>query len=392
MATYEDLVKQGYTGNYQKQIEEAMKNTPTYQSGHEAQLNDLYNRIMNREPFTYDMNGDALYQQYKSQYQTLGRQAMKDTMGQAAGLTGGYGSTYSQSVGQQAYNAYLQQLNNIVPDLYDRAYNRYNQQTQDLYNMYGLERDAENQDYSRHRDDVSDYWTNLSYLQSADEQEYSRYTNAENTAYSRQQDYYQRLVSLMTQAGYNPTDEDLAAAGMTRAQADAYRAYYAQQQAAASGGGGGGRSYGGGGYYGGGGSSSGSSNSNSYGANRDYSTQAASNANMDYAYNNQPQSTSGPSTYNSAYTQIKNKLNSDRSSLQLVESYDQKTGKWSYYSPKIGLSFTGTTKEEARKTAEVRTINSILSGMMSENAWNNNKKGFKTYADYLNYYFKFATT
>jgi hypothetical protein len=29
--------------------------------------------------------------------------AMMDTMGKAAGLTGGYGSPYAQQVGQQAY-------------------------------------------------------------------------------------------------------------------------------------------------------------------------------------------------------------------------------------------------------------------------------------------------
>ena len=44
-----------------------------------------------------------------------GKQAMQDTMGQAAALTGGYGSTYGQAVGQQQYDAYLQNLNDEVP-------------------------------------------------------------------------------------------------------------------------------------------------------------------------------------------------------------------------------------------------------------------------------------
>ena len=42
-------------------------------------------------------------------------------MGQAAALTGGYGSTYGEQVGQQAYNAYLQNLNDIVPQLQQQA-------------------------------------------------------------------------------------------------------------------------------------------------------------------------------------------------------------------------------------------------------------------------------
>ena len=68
-------------------------------------LQNTINKINNREKFSYDINGDALYQQYKDQYVNLGQMAMKDTMGQAAALTGGYGSSYGQAVGQQQYDA-----------------------------------------------------------------------------------------------------------------------------------------------------------------------------------------------------------------------------------------------------------------------------------------------
>ena len=78
--------------------------TPTWQSP----LNDLIQQIQNREKFSYDLNADALYQQYKDQYTTQGKLAMMDTMGQAAAMTGGYGNSYAQSVGQQAYQGYLQ--------------------------------------------------------------------------------------------------------------------------------------------------------------------------------------------------------------------------------------------------------------------------------------------
>ena len=60
----------------------------TYQDS----LNEAMNKINNREKFSYDLNGDALYQQYKDQYMNLGKMAMADTMGQAAALTGGYGT------------------------------------------------------------------------------------------------------------------------------------------------------------------------------------------------------------------------------------------------------------------------------------------------------------
>ena len=99
---------------------------------------------------------------------------MQDTMGQAEALTGGYGSTYGEQVGQQAYNAYLQNLNDIVPDLYNAAYNRYRDEGTDLYNQYGLLSDRENQAYSRYRDTVNDYYSDLSDARSAYDSAYSR--------------------------------------------------------------------------------------------------------------------------------------------------------------------------------------------------------------------------
>ena len=145
-----------------------------YQSQWDGELTELYNRIANRKPFSYDIGTDPVYQQYREQYQRQGRLAMQDTMGQAAALTGGYGSTYGEQVGQQAYNAYLQNLNDVVPDLYTAAYNRYRDEGTDLYNQYGLLSDRENQAYSRYRDTVNDYYSDLSDARSAYDSAYSR--------------------------------------------------------------------------------------------------------------------------------------------------------------------------------------------------------------------------
>ena len=145
-----------------------------YESQWDGELTELYNRIANRKPFSYDIGTDPVYQQYREQYQRQGRLAMQDTMGQAAALTGGYGSTYGEQVGQQAYNAYLQNLNDVVPDLYNAAYNRYRDEGTDLYNQYGLLSDRENQAYSRYRDAVNDYYADLSDARSAYDSAYSR--------------------------------------------------------------------------------------------------------------------------------------------------------------------------------------------------------------------------
>ena len=95
-------------------------------------VKDALDKINNREKFSYDINGDALYQQYKNQYINQGRLAMADTIGQASAMTGGYGNSYAAAVGNQTYQGYLQKLNDVVPELYQMALNRYNQEGQDL--------------------------------------------------------------------------------------------------------------------------------------------------------------------------------------------------------------------------------------------------------------------
>lgn len=146
-------------------LKEHMDNKPgALQYTWDNQLNDTISQILNGEKFSYDLNGDALYQQYKDQYTTQGKLAMMDTMGQAAALTGGYGNSYAQGVGQQAYQDYLQQLNDRVPELYQLARSQYDQERQDLYNQASVLTQMKEQAYREHRDEISDYYTDLNYL------------------------------------------------------------------------------------------------------------------------------------------------------------------------------------------------------------------------------------
>lgn len=155
-----DLVKQA-----EAMLQEHMANKPGgYQSPWSAQLSETLDKILNREKFSYDLNGDALYQQYKDQYITQGKQAMMDTMGQASAMTGGYGNSYAATVGNQAYQGYLQQLNDKVPELYQLALARYNQEGQNLKDQYSILAEQDEIDYGKHRDQVSDFYTNLEYL------------------------------------------------------------------------------------------------------------------------------------------------------------------------------------------------------------------------------------
>lgn len=145
-----------------------------YQSQWNSKINDYMSKIENRDPFSYNFNEDGLYQMYKDHYTQMGQMAMMDTMGQAAAMTGGYGNSYAQTVGQQAYNQQLTQLNNIIPELYQMAYARYRDEVQDLLNMYNMYMDRENQDYGRYKDNLSNWWKETDYLAGRADTEYNR--------------------------------------------------------------------------------------------------------------------------------------------------------------------------------------------------------------------------
>ena len=124
----------------------ALKGYGDFSYANQTQLNDAMQNYLNRKDFSYDFNADALYQQYKDKYIQQGKMAMADTMGQAAAMTGGYGNSYAATVGNQAYQASLQNLNDVIPELYQMAYDRYNQEGQDMLNQYSLlssDRDAQ---------------------------------------------------------------------------------------------------------------------------------------------------------------------------------------------------------------------------------------------------------
>lgn len=107
---------------------------PTWQE----QLDETMDKILNRKPFQYDINADALYQFYNDRFQTQGRKAMMDTVGQAATMTGGYGNSYAQMAGQQAYGDHMQGMNDIIPELYQLALDRYDREGDALKNKYAF--------------------------------------------------------------------------------------------------------------------------------------------------------------------------------------------------------------------------------------------------------------
>ena len=108
---------------------------PLYQPGDKAAMNHAKNRearevkrgeegYRTRE-FEYELDKDPLWQQYISSARRNGQNAMTDTMAKVASQTGGIAGSYAVSAGAGAYNDYMQRANDVIPELEQIAYQKY---------------------------------------------------------------------------------------------------------------------------------------------------------------------------------------------------------------------------------------------------------------------------
>lgn len=173
----------------------------TYSGAYDADVKQSYEKLKNRPAFRYEASSDPSYRAYRDSYKREGEAAMKSTMAEAADLTGGYGSSYSQRVGQQQYGEYLKKLSDVMPELYSKAYQRYKDEGEALNNELAAARGMADSDYKRYKDERD----------RADEQAKFDYT--------KQKDAYSNLAQLIASTGYMPSAEELERAGMSQEQA-----------------------------------------------------------------------------------------------------------------------------------------------------------------------------
>ncbi len=235
---YNKYTPSNRVNDYADKLEDLENSKPgDFSSRYDEQIQNIINTIQNRPQFDQGQVFDSdLYKQYREQYIQQGNKAMRDTMGNAAALTGGYGSTYATAAGQQAYDGYLSQLGDKTMDIYDRVYNQYLNEGQELYNQLGMYNNQDSIDYGRYRDTVGDYYNDLNY-----------YSNRYNTEYANDFGEYQTDQDAMRwaeQYAYQKTQDALAQQNWQtqfdyQKEQDALQYALAQQRAARSGGGGG---------------------------------------------------------------------------------------------------------------------------------------------------------
>jgi hypothetical protein len=130
-------------------------NSATWKDPYEEKLKNYLQQIENRKQFSFDVNKDAMYQQLKENYDQQGKLAMENAMGQAAAMTGGYGNSYAQTVGQQVYMQSMKDLNEMVPTIQSMAQEKYDQETNDLYTKYSLYKGLSDESYNKHLQELS---------------------------------------------------------------------------------------------------------------------------------------------------------------------------------------------------------------------------------------------
>lgn len=138
--------------DYTKLLEEIYNRktiVPEYKSQYGDRINALLNQYSTTQPFSYDPNKDKDAQAAKQQYQRQGRLAMEDTIGTAAGLTGGYGNSYATAAGAQAYNSYMQDFASLLPSYKAAAQDEHERGLSKLLNEISMYQSLDDADYSK---------------------------------------------------------------------------------------------------------------------------------------------------------------------------------------------------------------------------------------------------
>ena len=242
------------------------QDAPVYNNQYAEQQQALLDAIINRPDFSWSKEEDPLWGSYKKSYLREGDRATANALGQAAAASGGRPSTAAVTAATQAGDYYATQLNDIIPTLYQQAYdqylNEYNMSLQDLNAV----NNQEQLDYAKYLDQLGQYNTDrnfafnqylsdfdilqnqLSALQGQDSIDYNRWMDKvglhrEDQQLQReealaQQQMAQAQVDAILSAGGRPSADLVGASGYTNEYVQALQAAYQRQLAAQSGGGG----------------------------------------------------------------------------------------------------------------------------------------------------------
>ena len=240
---------------------------PVYDNQYAEQQQALLDAILNREDFSWSKETDPQWSSYKKSYLREGDRATANALAQASAASGGRASTAAITAATQAGDYYATQLNDIIPTLYQQAYDRYLNEYSMMLQDLGAVNTQEQLDYAKYLDQLTQYNTDrnfaydtylgdfnilqgqLSSLQGQDDVDYGRFMDRINLGIQRDETEYQRgqqeqalaqaQVDAILSAGGTPSAELIGASGYTNEYVqvleDAYRKAEAERTSASSG-------------------------------------------------------------------------------------------------------------------------------------------------------------
>lgn len=267
------------TGKYAPKIDETLDkigsfkpfeygSAPSYENRFQQKQQELLDAALNRDPFSWSKETDPQYSSYKKTYLREGERATADALAKASAASGGRPSSFAVNAATQAGDYYATKLSDVIPTLYQQAYERYlkdyqmklsdlnavNQQEQldyakylDRLNQFNTDRTFDYNNYLGEYGRLQDY---LGGLQGQDQTTYNRYLDVLDREREKQQaaqELSRAQIDAMLQVGVSPSAGLIGKSGYENEYIQALENYYKQQSAPkasggrGSGGGGGGK-------------------------------------------------------------------------------------------------------------------------------------------------------
>lgn len=149
----------------------------TGRTSYSDKVDAMMDKIANRPSFEYDFNTDPLFQNALASAMSSGQTAMQDTIGQASALTGGYGSSYATSAGNQQYNNFVKGAYDQLPEFYNIALDAYTREGDEMYRQLGMYNTADDKEFGRL---TTAYGLNYQQAQDMYGHEYNNYWDTAN--------------------------------------------------------------------------------------------------------------------------------------------------------------------------------------------------------------------
>ena len=96
-----------------------------YTSQYKDKIDGVMGQLDGMKGFSYDPTRDAAYEQYKNSYTRQAKLANENAQANASAISGGYGSSYANSVAQQGYQQAMANVDSGLAGLRDKALTMY---------------------------------------------------------------------------------------------------------------------------------------------------------------------------------------------------------------------------------------------------------------------------